>query len=122
MSKTKSDTVRVKKTDNLDQRKLNAIARKYGIPPISVRELQLGFTEDVPRAAAEKLERDGFVTVVKSKPRSPQTRADSLSVTTELTEPLALSAESKIEDLDGDSNSTTGDAKEQEEELNADNV
>ncbi len=118
MSKTKSDrTVRVIKTSKLDQRKLIGISRQYGIPPISVRELQLGFTEDIPTVAAEKLEADGFVERVTTKKRSPQERVDSLSTTIEASGPLALSKESKTESLDIDPSDTTGDPKETKEIL-----
>jgi hypothetical protein len=84
MSKPK--TVRVQKTEQLDQRKLQRIARRFGIAPISVRELQLGYTEDVPEAAAKQLEEAGFVKRVKTKPRTQQDRVDSL--TTQHTEPV----------------------------------
>lgn len=80
MSKTKkSATVRVVKTDKLDQIKLNRIARRYGITPISVRELQLGFPEDIPRIAAELLVSDGYVKRVQGKLRPMQERVDSLT-------------------------------------------
>ena len=119
MSKIKKSTVRVQKTELLDQRKLRPIARRYGISPLSVRELQLGFPEEILKRAADLLIADGLVTVVTIKLRSPQARVDSLNITTELNEPLALSAESDVENLDTDSNDTTGDEKKDEENLDA---
>lgn len=76
---TKLDTVRIRKTEQLDQRKLLLIARRYGISPMSVRELQLGYSEDVPKQAAEKLIIAGYVTRVKTRPREMQERVDSLT-------------------------------------------
>lgn len=112
MSKTK--TVRVEKTDKLNQRKLNVIARRYGIPPISVRELQQGYPEEVPVIAAEQLERDGYVKRVKTKPRTAQERVDSL--TTEQTEAVVMpeSEESTVM-IDAD-DGITNDPDEEEEQ------
>lgn len=89
MNKTK-EQIRVKKTDKLDQRKLTRIARKYGVSPLSVRELQLGFSEDIPEKAAELLIEEGYVTEVKTKPRSNNKRVKSLDNTKD-TEPTLTS-------------------------------
>lgn len=111
----KTSTVRVEKTEKLDQRKLKVVANRYGIAPINVRELQLGFSEDIPRVAAELLEKDGFVKRVKSKPRPMQERVDSL--TTEHTEPIATVDDETVVTADGD-DGTTSDPVEEEEHLN----
>ena len=113
----KDKLVRVEKTDKLNQMKLQRIARRYNITPISVREIQLGFPEDIPVAAADLLVKDGYVKRVKADIRSNQVRVDSLAPkTTELTEPVT-----NVDDLDvlaadgGDS--VTGDPKTNEEQV-----
>ena len=115
MSKSKKDTVRVQKTDKLNQRKLVRFARRYKVSPISVRELQLGHTEELPRAVAEKLEHAGYVTRVKSKPRDQQERVDDLQ-TTELNEPVETSdAEETVIVKENVEDDVTGDLEDEEE-------
>jgi len=97
MNKVRKNMVRVKKTEKLDQVKLNRIARKYNISPLSVRELQLGFPEEIPVVAVEKLEKDGYVTRVKSKLRSPQERMNPS--TTKYIEPIVTSDDIEIETI-----------------------
>ena len=79
MSKSKSETVRVVKTDNLNQRKLTRIARRYNVTPEDVRELQLGHSVDICPRAAEHMERDGFVKPTRSRPRPKPERLNKLT-------------------------------------------
>lgn len=76
MNKPKK-TLTVVKTEKLNQRKLTRIANRYNISPASVRELQLGFTEEIPEQAAIKLIKKGFVTKSKDELRDQQSRVDS---------------------------------------------
>lgn len=78
MSNPKSETVKVQKTSRLNQRKLNRVARRYNITPICVREIQLGFVQELPLEAAELLKADGYVTFVTTEPRPYQEQVDSL--------------------------------------------
>lgn len=110
MSKTKS--VLVKKTDKLNQRKLNRIARQYGITPINVRELQLGYPEKIPVEAAELLIADGFVTKVKGSSRTAQEKVDAL--TTESVNSIVTTEDSDIDAID-DNDSINTDSPNTEE-------
>ena len=98
MNKVK--TKRVEKTDKLNQRKLKRIANHYGIPPISVRELQLGFPEDLPVEAANRLIKDGFVKSAKTKLRTKDIRVKNL--TPEFNKPTITSEDKKVFNIDND--------------------
>ena len=101
----KSKTKRVEKTDKLDQRKLVRIGRRYGVPPISIRELQLGHPEDLPIEVANLLIEDGFVKVVKTKKRIAQDRLNPLNKT-------ATMVDNKIENLEDMTNKNNSDELE----------
>lgn len=135
MSKPK--TVRVEKTDKINQRKLSHVARRYNIPPISVREIQLGYPEDIPALAANMLIKDGLVKPVSTGIRSNQERVDSLTARekvrpvepeekpeepeTDLTmtddEPVMSSDDGDSFSFDGDDNDTTADPEDEGEEV-----
>lgn len=76
---SRSDTIRVVKTSKFDQTQIGRIARRYDIPPLNVRELHLGYPEEIPRVAAEQLIAAGYARRVKTQLRSSQERKDSLS-------------------------------------------
>ena len=130
-------TVRVKKTDKINQRKLSHVARRYNIPPISVREIQLGYPEDIPALAANMLIKDGLVQPVKTELRTNQERVDSLTAKektkpvepvekpeepeTDLTmtddEPVVSGDDDDSFSFDGDDNDTTADPEDEGEEV-----
>ena len=83
MSKLK--IVRVIKTDTLNQNKLTRISRKFGVSPLSVRELQLGYSEEIPERAANQLIKAGYVKRTKEKTRPHQERVDSITTTVDKT-------------------------------------
>ncbi len=112
--KIEKSTIRVKKTRRLDQRKLKSIARRYGISPMSVRELQLGYPEEILRAAAERLIKAGYVTRVQSKLREQQIRVDTL--TTEDKEPVTTSDDIDTKTISVPKNET-GDLQDEEEQI-----
>ncbi|MFA7286916.1 MAG: hypothetical protein WC052_04635 [Patescibacteria group bacterium] len=116
VSKPKLDKtmVRVIKTDQLNQRKLKMIANRYGISPISVRELQLGFVEEIPRVAADRLETDGYVVRTKDKPRVAQARVDSL--TTDPMEPVETAEDTNVQSVSTEA-LMTGDPDNDEEHI-----
>lgn len=114
MSKTEKSTVRVKKTRKLNQRKLRSIARRYNISPMSVRELQLGFPEEIPRAAAERLIKAGYVTCAQSKLRVQQVRIDAL--TTENKETVTTSDDIDTKIISVPENETS-DLQDEEEQI-----
>ncbi len=69
MNKTdETRTVNVVKTDQLNQQKLRRIARRYGLRRHVIRELQQGYSENVPRKAAEAMRKDGYVVFCDPKP------------------------------------------------------
>lgn len=108
----KPKTVKVVKTNKLNQQKLVKIARRYNIPPISVRELQLGFTEAIPEAAANKLIEDGFVKKSKARKRTEQEKVDNFTVdktnivTVDDTDNTTLNNENKINNIDNNEETT----------------
>ena len=105
MNKVK--TKRVKKTEKLDQRKLKRIANRYGITPISVRELQLGYPEELPVEAANRLIQDGFVKEVKTKLRTQSIRVKNL--TSEYNKPTITSEDEEKIDIDNNINNIDDD-------------
>jgi len=111
MNKSIKSTVRVEKTAKLNQVKLIRISRRYSIAPIDVRELQLGFSVDIPIGMAEELLKDGYVKRVKSRPRTLQKRIQipefekNLDNTSEDTAPSPIQYE-------------TGESNDENEELN----
>jgi len=114
MAKTKKTTILVEKTDQLNQKKLLRIARRYGVSPMSLRELQLGYSEELPCAAANRLIKDGYVKCVKSKPRSSQQRVDSL--TTEYVETGVTSDDVEVKVI-APIEGVTSDPKEEKEQI-----
>ncbi len=80
--------VQVLKTSAINQRKLVAVARRYGISPLDVRELQLGFAIEVSESVAQQLVDGGLAKISKKKVRSMQDKVDALTP-----EPLTESVE-----------------------------
>jgi hypothetical protein len=108
MSKRNSGLVCVIKTDKLNQQKLSHMARRYGVPPISVRELQLGYPEELPVSMVVDLERDGYVTRTKNKLRTMQEKVQTAAgviITTADTDDLSDSTDTDV---------VTGDTTDEE--------
>ena len=111
----KEDTVRVIKTQNLVQRKLVRIARRYGIVPIDVYELLNGYSIDVPCEAADQLEALGYVKRVKTKPRPLQKRENCFTPV-EQPEPIVTSEDTDIEEIETNDEDIIVEPEDEEKE------
>lgn len=84
-----SKTIKVVKTDRLDQKKLRRVARRYHLAPIVIRELQLGYTEELEEHVALKMIEAGLVQKAKKKkdgdPRNMQEKVASRIVLADAT-------------------------------------
>ena len=81
-----SRTIKVVKTDRLNQKKLRRIARRYHLAPIVIRELQLGYTEELEEHVALKMIEAGLVQKAKKKDDDPRSMQDKIASRIILTE------------------------------------
>jgi len=72
-------TIKVVKTDRLNQKKLQRIARRYHLAPIVIRELQLGYTEELEEHVALKMIQAGLVQKAKKKDDGPRSMQDKVA-------------------------------------------
>ncbi len=70
--------VKVIKTRRLNQRKLQRMARKFAIAPIVVRELQLGYVEELDERAAAALIKAGYVRKANAEDGALRTVKDNV--------------------------------------------
>ena len=111
-TKPQKGTMRVIKTGNsIKQLKLNALNRRFDIAPISARELQLGFPEELPTNMAQELIDAGYVKKVTTEMRTQQERVDALS--TQNTEQTEVPEGGDTLSTGGDAG-TTGDPNDKE--------
>lgn len=121
MSNRKTDgMVRVVKTDQLHQRKLRKIARRYGVTPAEVRELQLGNSVDIHPKAAERMEQDGYVKRTRSKPRPVADRLNTLTTEDKTITETPEDGEVKLTTEEIATDDTTDPSVENEEQLGTD--
>jgi hypothetical protein len=96
-------TKRIVKTGKADQRRVKRLARRFGVAPIDIRELQGGFVVELPAPVAEKMIGAGFAKSAKKKPRSQQERVNGINTAdtadTEVTNTLVDAADNTTEEI-----------------------
>ena len=115
-----SKTIRVIKTDRLNRKKLKRVARRYGVAPIAVRELQLGYVEELPESVALKMIEAGLVQRAKKKkdgdPREMQDKVNVITPTEETVTTDDPDSDVLTSAVDGATNSEMADDEDDGED------